>query len=224
LGTWTIQFPLLEFAALNIQDLQVRGNRWYAACDTGLQILNYREGARQTITFAIKPDRFQPFVGDTVEFLPAASSGLPVEVRIVSGASTATIQGTQITFHGVGEVVIEAVQAGNETGSSSFLRYEFFVFERPELRVTYSSSTDQLELRWLAVRDPRELEWTDDLTNGTWEQLAIARAGASGFQTWVLEDSLSLPAKARFFRLVIGNLRRSIFYPPSFTSIPGRSR
>jgi hypothetical protein len=84
------------------------GDTNYNAAAAVSQIFTVNK-ASQTITFPALPNKT---FGDAPFNLTAtSSSGLPVSYRILSGP--ATLSGTTVTMTGVGEVWIEASQAGN---------------------------------------------------------------------------------------------------------------
>ncbi|PSR54829.1 hypothetical protein AHMF7605_15620 [Adhaeribacter arboris] len=81
----------------------------------------------QTITFA--PIVLTKIVGDAPFALEAkASSGLPIAFRVLSGP--ATVKGNIVTLTGVGEVRVQAYQAGNATYNSAATDQTFVVDER----------------------------------------------------------------------------------------------
>jgi hypothetical protein len=190
---------VLQNLPMTFSDFQLRGNLVYAACEVdGFQIFKYREGARQSVEASLTS--FRPFVGETVEVTATASSGLPVDLRILSGAQRVTLNGSNVTFRAPGDVLIELVQPGNEQVFPASLRLLLSGVDRPALQVTYSNSQGKLEIRWPALVDPlaRDLQSTDDLAHGTWQPVS---SPAPRFEDphWVLEIGPS--SGARFFRL-----------------------
>ncbi|MEQ9166852.1 MAG: T9SS type A sorting domain-containing protein, partial [Fulvivirga sp.] len=72
------------------------------------QVLNVNK-ASQTIAFNTIEDQF--IEAETLELSATATSGLIVTFSVVSGP--ASLNGTTLIFHDIGEVTIEAQQAGN---------------------------------------------------------------------------------------------------------------
>lgn len=101
----------------------------------------YKPAAQVTTSFVVKPKaqtiaRFaiipahyanDPSFNITI---PAASSGLPVTVAVMSGP--ATISGTNITLTGVGRVTLAATQSGNANYAAAKTQTTFFLVRAPK--------------------------------------------------------------------------------------------
>lgn len=119
-----------------LDDLQVVGNRVYlAASAQGLVLVEATERLEQSLALSA-PAQVTP--GDSPVTLGATSnSGLPVNVRVVSGP--ATLSGGLLTLTGLGEVVLRLEQPGNDqflpTSMEKVLPVTPVVVDVPELSI-----------------------------------------------------------------------------------------
>lgn len=102
-----------ELTATEVGEVTVEatqaGNNYYNAASPVQQTFTINK-ADQTITFSTIEDKTY---GDAPFSLSAsASSGLSVSFSVISGP--ATLDGTELTITGTGEVVVEATQEGND--------------------------------------------------------------------------------------------------------------
>ncbi|QMU28786.1 T9SS type A sorting domain-containing protein [Adhaeribacter radiodurans] len=89
---------------------------WLAKLDNSSRL-------NQSITFSPIPDK--TFGSEPFAITAQASSGLPITFRVISG--NAAVKGNIVTITGVGEVIIEALQAGNATYIPATAKQTFFV-------------------------------------------------------------------------------------------------
>ncbi len=94
--------------------------------------------AAQTVAFGPIPHKS---VGEAPFALSAASdSGLPVEFSVVSGP--ATLSGNTLTLTGSGEVVVKALQAGNENYLEAGTEQRFLVYEEGDKNDAFKLAFD----------------------------------------------------------------------------------
>jgi hypothetical protein len=87
------------------------------------------EKQNQTISFAELEDR--TFGDEPITLSATASSGLPVSFRLVSGP--ATLEDNVLPLTGAGEVVVQALQGGNDTyNAAPPVQRSFFVQKAPQ--------------------------------------------------------------------------------------------
>lgn len=92
----------------------------------------------QTITFNNPGNQFD---GGSYPLDATASSGLTVSYSITSGASIATLNGSTLTFTGVGSVTVQASQAGNGTyAAATPVSQTFTVAPMPSYTLSLTSS------------------------------------------------------------------------------------
>jgi hypothetical protein len=112
------------------------GNEYYEWAPSVTQTFYISKGA-QTITFPAIPNKAY---GDAPFALNAtASSGLPVTYKVLSGP--ATVQGNMVTISGIGEVWIEASQAGNTNYNLAASVGRNFFVTQPATTSTLSNLT-----------------------------------------------------------------------------------
>jgi parallel beta-helix repeat protein len=112
------------------------GNEYYEWAPSVTQTFYVSKGA-QTITFPAIPNKAY---GDAPFALNAtASSGLPVTYKVLSGP--ATVQGNMVTISGIGEVWIEASQAGNTNYNLAASVGRNFFVTQPATTSTVSNLT-----------------------------------------------------------------------------------
>jgi hypothetical protein len=94
--------------------------------------------ASQSITFPTPPNK--TFGDPPFQLMATASSGLPVQYRVVSGP--ATVSGNMVTLIGTGTVSIEASQPGDANYSAAFnLTRSFTVFPSANNSLTVISES-----------------------------------------------------------------------------------
>ncbi|MCC5839090.1 MAG: hypothetical protein JJT96_03115 [Opitutales bacterium] len=154
--------------------------------------------AAQTIDFSLPPSAT---LGDPPILLTAeASSDLPVSFRVVSGP--ASISGGNLILDGVGTVVVEATQAGNELYlAAAAVRSEIAVapalpgnFWRPVTLPAAVAQTDFRDVIWsgqdgrfvavgsgqAVITSSTGLNWSRRSSNGSAELTSVSR-GFDGF-------------------------------------------
>ena len=142
----------------------------------------------QTIDFSEIPDAY---VGDILSIVATASSGLDVDFSVISGS--ATLNGSELTITGEGDVIVRASQAGNEVYQSIFEDQTFSVSKRSQTisfdavsTKTYgdipfdlsASASSGLEVSFAVVSGPIILTGSQVTINGAGE--AVVRAIQSG--------------------------------------------
>ncbi|MCL3779867.1 T9SS type A sorting domain-containing protein [Prolixibacteraceae bacterium JC049] len=109
------------------------GNENYEAATKVFQTITVSK-ATQTITFDEIADKVY---GDTeFELVASSTSNLPVEFTLISGP--ATIENNTVSITGVGEIVVEAVQGGNDN-------YEAATVVRQTIAVAKAAQTISFE-------------------------------------------------------------------------------
>ncbi|WPP51731.1 M6 family metalloprotease domain-containing protein [Catalinimonas niigatensis] len=95
--------------------------------------------ASQTIDFPEIED--QVYGNDPLNLSPTASSGLPVNIRVLEGSALWNNQ--QLVILGAGEVVVEAFQAGNENYQSANPVRRTFEVEKAEQQLFFDEIMDR---------------------------------------------------------------------------------
>jgi hypothetical protein len=94
--------------------------------------------ASQSITFPTPPNK--TFGDPPFQLTATASSGLPVQYRVVSGP--ATVSGSTVTLNGTGTITIEASQPGDANYSAAFsLTRNFIVISAANSSLTVTSES-----------------------------------------------------------------------------------
>jgi len=121
----------------------------------------------QVIAFPPQPTRR---TSDTVMLLATASSGLPISFSVASGPALIT-GGTYLSFNGVGNVSITAVQAGNEEyDPAPQVTRTFLVLGNTPFKVQAIALTNNVVLRW-----------TDPMASGISNRTVHVRSSTAGY-------------------------------------------
>ena len=134
----------------------------------------------------------------TVSVTAVASSGLPVSLVVRSGP--AQVMDKTLTITGPGEVIVEALQAGDVVFAPASARQTIQVFSENDTpaapRLSVFRSGSQLALKWSAPSSNFKLESAAELA-GPWSELKAILDPPSNEFLHLTE----LDAPARFFRL-----------------------
>ncbi|RDC64874.1 T9SS type A sorting domain-containing protein [Adhaeribacter pallidiroseus] len=116
----------------------------------GFWIVKLDNKIRQNQNITFEPILLNKAVGDAPFALVAqASSGLPVNFKILSGP--ATVSGNMVTLTGVGTVKIQAYQAGNATYNFAEVTHSFVVEEKKIVKTEWDKTLGGFNLDHLTA-------------------------------------------------------------------------
>lgn len=144
---YAIQGKLLRFSLPGVSDLRycfsefAVDNAIYGTGGQTLAILNGSLVSSKSQMISFEPLRNR-FLGESPFLLEAAAtSGLPVAFRVVSGP--ATVNGASVTLTGAGTVTIRAEQPGNEVWAPAWREQSFQVADKMGQMISFSPITDR---------------------------------------------------------------------------------
>ena len=182
------------------------------------------EKADQVISFEAIADK--TFGDDAFDLVATSSSGLSVELSVVSGS--VAIDGTSVSIEGAGEVVIAANQAGNENYDAAIEVTRSFTVAKADQVITIEPITDKLttdnsfnvsatvdsglELTY-EILGPASIDGTTitlDATAGT-VTITVSQAGNENYNSAAQEVSFEVSEEQALF--VESELGAIKFYP-----------
>lgn len=156
-GSRELTFPVSQMRAST-------GRLALAAGSRGLQVAEYKVVHPQAVRWALPS--VVAFPGTPIFPVASVSSGLSPSVSVVSGH--AWIDGDRIVLTGVGDVVLRAVQAGNDTFLPVTSDWNLTVLP-PALSVRANSGID---LTWASGVSGSKLQSSDTLmSGGSWHEV-----------------------------------------------------
>ncbi|PKQ63072.1 hypothetical protein BZG02_09905 [Labilibaculum filiforme] len=155
------------------------GNENYEAAESVSRTFTVNK-ASQTIAFADLTDKTY---GDTAfELVASASSELEVSFELISGP--ATLSGKEVSITGAGEIIVKAVQAGNENYEAAESVSRTFSVNKASQTIAFADLTDKIygdAAFELVASASSELEVSFELVSGpatlSGKEVSISGAG-----------------------------------------------